>query len=266
MIRIQSSMGKPYYYNIATGESSWELTMLKTDLISNKPVSFNDIPDGQREISTLRGDYVDIEYEPTHFIGCNPPIVIDNYLVKMGTKPYNEKILELNLSGCRVNNDLLTHFPNLTSLNISNQRITPQQLYNIVSNSPKITSLDVSHNYNLGSEGAKAISKLTHLTYLNISGNKIGSEGAKAISKLTHLTYLNISDNGIGLEGAKAISKLTYLTFLGISNNLLGPEGAQAIAHGLSLLTTLDIRDNYIGPNGEKAISHNLKNIITLYK
>ena len=276
--KITSSQDTPYYFNFGTGESSWQrswqrswqLTEVMADRLSDEPVSFNAIEARTREFTALRGEHRDLKYQPTRFTGCNPAIEIDKYLREMGKEPYNKKIIELNLSKCRVNNmALLTHFPNLTSLNISGNGISPMEVQVISDPRSGLTSLDISGN-GISSEEAQAITdslrRLTRLTHLDIGGNDIGDDGAKAICGLINLISLNICENWIGPNGIQDISNMTKLTHLDISDNTIGDDGVKAISK-IKGLIYLDIVENNIGPEGAKAISdpvHGLKNLMHL--
>ena len=284
------------------------------DHLSDEPVSFNEIEARNREFTilrnkdnrdftALRGEHTDLKYEPIRFTGCKPDIRIDKYLSKMGKEPYNKKILELNLSRCQITDvSLLSHFPNLTSLNISWNQLGPEGAY-VISGLSNLTSLDITGNM-IGNLGALAISKMTGLTSLNISHNdiltpyggfdrhmsetmiqflsptqitqrqkiveilnslNISDNGIVEIAaNLTNLTSLDITGNMIGIDGAKAISGLTRLTSLDIGENGIGDEGAKAISR-LKELTKLNISNNRIGPAGTRYITNSLDKLISLY-
>ena len=74
----------------------------------------------------------------------------------------------------------------------------------------------MSHNYNIGVDGAKAIADALKvnpvLTKLDLSNNySIGPEGAKAIAEALKvnavLTKLNLEFNNLGNAGGKAVRK-----------------------------------------------------------
>ena len=90
----------------------------------------------------------------------------------------------------------------------------------------------------IGAEGARALSGLVNLVFLNLEVNPIGDEGAQALSNLFNLTVLCLRRNGIGDEGARALSGLANLTELDIGGNRIGAEGARALS-GLVNLTAL---------------------------
>jgi internalin A len=115
-----------------------------------------------------------------------------------------------------------------------------------------LTSLDLSGN-RIGAEGAQALKGLTALTSLNLRYNRIGAEGAQALKGLTALTSLYLGGNQIGDEGAQALKGLTALTSLNLSDNQIGAEGAQALK-GLTALTSLNLGGNRIGDQGAQAL------------
>ncbi|WCC41728.1 leucine-rich repeat domain-containing protein [Tenacibaculum finnmarkense] len=93
----------------------------------------------------------------------------------------------------------------ITNLNISNCYFlnTKQQ----------ITGLNISHNHQISK--IENINKLTELSLLNISQNKI--KNIDHIDKLTKLSKLEISNNDIAK--IENIDKLTNLSFLSVSKN-----------------------------------------------
>ena len=129
-----------------------------------------------------------------------------------------------------------------------------------------LTSLDLSDN-KIGDDGAHVIAaSLTSLTSLSLNGNGIGAAGARAIAaSITGLTSLSLADNRIGDPGAVAIAaSITGLTALNLDGNRIGGEGARAIAASLTNLTSLSLRNNYIGSNGARAIARSLTSLTWL--
>jgi internalin A len=125
-----------------------------------------------------------------------------------------------------------------------------------------LRELDLFDNW-IGAEGARALSGLVNLTWLDLYGyNRIGAEGAQALSGLVNLTWLGLYDNCIGDEGARALSGLVNLTTLELYGNCIGDEGARALS-GLVNLTTLRLPANRIGAEGARALS-GLVNLTTL--
>jgi hypothetical protein len=157
-----------------------------------------------------------------------------------------------------LNAQLLEQLSSLTSLDLSEQSLTDEditQLAQASSTNTRLTSLDVSSN-RIGAIGAKALSTNTTLTSLNVSSNQIGDEGAKALSTSTRLTSLDVSYNNIGDKGAQALSTNTTLTSLKVNENQIGTEGALVLSTNTSL-TSLDVSLNQIGAEGAKALSTN---------
>lgn len=116
-----------------------------------------------------------------------------------------------------------------------------------------LINLDISGN-DLDYEGAEMVCQLYGLNNLDISENRIGTRGAEAISQLSRLYGLNVSYNGIGYAGAEAIGRLTGLAILDISGNRLGQAGAEAL-NRLSGLVRLNISGNGIRPEGAQSLS-----------
>jgi Ran GTPase-activating protein (RanGAP) involved in mRNA processing and transport len=145
---------------------------------------------------------------------------------------------------------------------------------------------------------ADALRKNSHLTYLDISGNRLGPAGAGVIAEALKanavLTTLVMSENEIGASGAAPLTDLLVqtstlrslklasnalgckgavilamsltsvqqsLTDLDISCNSIADEGALAVAKALQenpLLHTVNLRDNPISPDGAKELSRAL--------
>ncbi|MEL6816403.1 MAG: COR domain-containing protein, partial [Cyanobacteria bacterium J06598_3] len=130
----------------------------------------------------------------------------------------------------------------------------------------QLTSLNLTSN-KVSDAGAQAIAEhLGQLTSLDLNSNYVGAAGAQAIAEhLGQLTSLNLTSNSVGGAGAQAIAEhLGQLTSLDLFNNNVGAAGAQAIAEHLGQLTSLDLSDNYVGNKSLTAIGQNLTNLITL--
>jgi Leucine-rich repeat (LRR) protein len=117
----------------------------------------------------------------------------------------------------------------------------------------QLSSLDISWN-KIGAAGAQALALLTQLSSLDISRNNLGDAGAQALAPLTQLSWLNISANKIGAAGAQALTPLTQLSSLDISENKIGPAGAQALTP-LTQLSLLNISWNVISDAGAQALT-----------
>ena len=133
-----------------------------------------------------------------------------------------------------------------------------------------LTNLDLSDNYNIGDDGAKAIADALKvspvLTSLELRSNSIGDDGAKAIAEALKvnpvLTELNLWNNSIGPEGAKAIAEAlkvnAVLTKLNVGYNLLDEQAALGIvraARRQDKITFLGLGRCGIGPIGAKEIA-----------
>jgi hypothetical protein len=158
-----------------------------------------------------------------------------------------------------LNAELLEQLSSLTSLDLSEQSLTDEditQLAQALSTNTTLTSLNV-YNNQIGDIGAKALSTNTHLTSLNVSYNEIGAIGAKALSTNTSLTSMDVSRNQIGAIGAKALSTNTSLTSLKVRSNQIGAIGAKALSTNTSL-TSLDVHRNQIGYESQQQIAQML--------
>ena len=134
---------------------------------------------------------------------------------------------------------------------------------------------------NIGASGAHlegfflALPRLTHITELEVSMNKIGDEGAaslaSALGTLVNLKILRLDSNGIGPAGAASLSpalgKLVNLETLDLKNNKIGPEGAGSMAAALGQLVkleTLFLDDTDIGPEGAASLSPFVGQLVNL--
>ncbi|EFC40557.1 predicted protein [Naegleria gruberi] len=136
----------------------------------------------------------------------------------------------------------------LTYLNIGNNDIGDEGAKHI-SQLKLLTFLDVYEN-RISNVGLVNFSnELQHLTHLNINSNYIFSDDAKLLIEMKQLTHLNIGDNSLQEEGAKWISEMKQLKYLNISRNLIRSEGMKYICE-LTNLTTLNVSQNSIKDKG----------------
>ena len=84
-----------------------------------------------------------------------------------------------------------------------------------------------------------ALSGLTHLTYLDLEGNRITA--IDSLARLTSLTYLNLGNNRI--TAIDSLARLTRLTTLNFRGNSIADISSLS---GLTRLTRLDLEDNRI--------------------
>lgn len=134
----------------------------------------------------------------------------------------------------------------------------------------------------ISAKGAKELSNVTGLKYLNFSGNKIGDEGLAAfanyptlkglsadycritdkgiieLAKNKSIDFLSVSYNDIGNQGAAAIATMPALKDLFISWNRISNPGTQALAKSNSI-TSLALANNYISDAGAAAFQFNNK-------
>jgi Ran GTPase-activating protein (RanGAP) involved in mRNA processing and transport len=95
----------------------------------------------------------------------------------------------------------------------------------------------------------------THVSFLNLSGNKINKEGAKilceVLKKQFTVTHLDLSGNKLGVSGCKAIAKAllnnTTLKYLNLYSNQMDVDGARCLKETLLVNDTLEYID--VGSN-----------------
>jgi len=95
--------------------------------------------------------------------------------------------------------------------------------YEFLSNMTKLKNLYVKNHsnnrflYNHDSRDISAISKLSSLEYLTLSG--IGIRDIENLSSLANLKYLDLSFNNITLDGLNYLGKLSNLEYLNLEGN-----------------------------------------------
>jgi len=124
-----------------------------------------------------------------------------------------------------------------------------------------LTSLDISHNFLFGNEGATVLARAlrvnTSLKKLRLVYDSIGDVGANALFDALcfneTLTNLNLDHNSIhcpgGIAIANALAVNRALTRLSLHNNMLRDNGAAAIFNALrrnNVLTELVVSRNLI--------------------
>ena len=204
--------------------------------------------------------------------------------------PYRK---HMNLEGC-IANDLqigavitwIYNSKNLESLNLSNNKITPEGIKGIADAlrvNGVLANLDLSYNDLCGlawdGEGtydangitalAEALKVNRALTSLDVGANDLKKEATLAIvkaAKLRKMTSLGLAASGItqyeAAEIAEYVKDSGTLTKLNLSSNVLGAEGGKAIAEALkvnAVLTNLDVQYNEISTEGAKAFAEALR-------
>jgi Ran GTPase-activating protein (RanGAP) involved in mRNA processing and transport len=131
----------------------------------------------------------------------------------------------------------------LTELSLSNCALTANSqatLLNLVSLSPNMKSLNLSHN-NLGPHGCEdMVQWMTQnekeqfsLRSLELSSCCLGDEGLlQLVPILGSLNYLGVRDNQItsaGLEGVMNSNQMIQLNTLDLAHNMIGEQGVHAL-------------------------------------
>jgi internalin A len=123
---------------------------------------------------------------------------------------------------------------------------------------PSWANVPAEHTFSfqqpLGDDGACAVAKLTTLTCLDMSNNKIGPVGASALARLQQLQQLRLDENKLGPDGARALAALTGLTSLHLDYNQIGATGTLALT-ALTRLVTLHLEYNRIRADGARALA-----------
>ena len=195
----------------------------------------------------------------------------------------------IGATGAQALANLIKHNPNLVTLNLGTNSISPYDLQLLNLSNNRIGSGDTAHadclitaadDINTLKDGLK---HCTNLQTLNLNSNGIGADGAKVLADVlkncTNLQTLHLDSNEIGADGAKALADVlkhcTNLQTLHLDSNEIGhfdsneigTDGAKALADGLKHCTnlqTLHLDCNEICTDGAKALAGGLKHCTNL--
>lgn len=133
------------------------------------------------------------------------------------------------------------------------------QLVDTLSHNPNITELDVSDN-NISNTGAKILASLSTVSSLNVSANNIGSDGCLELAK-SNLQSLDISANPVE-DGIAAFSETASLQELIATECNITDAGAEQLFLSPSI-KTLDLSTNQLSGTCLKNVASNavLKNL-----
>ena len=93
---------------------------------------------------------------------------------------------------------------------------------------------------------------------LNIADNKLTAKGAKALTTLPNLIFLDVSYNYLGDKGMDTITDAgkKFWAFLDVTDNYINDAGAITLANGPTIISILFAPYNHIGSNGRYALEH----------
>ncbi|XP_064616286.1 toll-like receptor 4 [Liolophura sinensis] len=184
---------------------SAELRKIRVDTSRNKNTTQNHVPFGIILPPNLRK----VNVSHTYKMGFTIPHVeftrsslshlnvADNLLEKwIGPVKGLETLRHLDLTGnncCEVSETFFAYATNLETLLIGNNRLGRDFRESTFHNLTKLNLLDMNHNQ-LETVGRNLFSRLTNLTYLNLSGNYLSNWRAN-ISGLVKLRNLDLSNN-----------------------------------------------------------------------
>ncbi len=120
-----------------------------------------------------------------------------------------------------------------------------------------VTFLDISDN-RISKEGLAILVTSRYLISLNINNNAVGDAGALALAASSRLLSLKAKKNQIGLIGAKAFAMNTTLTELNLGANSIKDEGAKIMAQN-TRLTALGVSASELGMPGLLALADNTR-------
>lgn len=165
---------------------------------------------------------------------------------------------------------------NCKKLAFSNNRMTPnafKSIGQVLQKKKRITYLSVHQNDAIRGDGILLISKLTHLTRLQLWDCKLDDSDAIKLAGVLRYDHglireLILTRNNIGAEGADAIadaaSTNTTLKCLSLDSNCIGSSATQlhAMLRANRILERLHLEHNMIGDELCHALSQNTNSAI----
>jgi hypothetical protein len=175
---------------------------------------------------------------------CSFPPAADGKSRISSLSKLSGKLVELNVHASRLTSAdaaTIAQLPNLKELDISNNDLGDEGVIKLVSGQglANLDSLKISHN-KFGDEGAKAIAtKLTELTFLDMSSNTVSDVGMNEIiiTNLPNLRELLIIDNELKMalpdqvESCwwKSNAHIGRLSYLNINENTVDKHKLEAM-------------------------------------
>lgn len=135
--------------------------------------------------------------------------------------------------------DQLSHFPSLTSLDISNCDLTDQSTQPIKS-LENLVFLDISHNKELTGEVLANICAIKRLKELLMQNCPRIVSGLKYLKELPSLTSISLSHCGVSDEDIRWLEPFTWLETLTLIRANITDKGIDSIGK-LTSLTALDL-------------------------
>lgn len=157
---------------------------------------------------------------------------------------------ENHIQDLKLNNNLITHFPQLNGLIDLKQLVlhhnSIDSLQEVTTDFyPNLHSIDLSHNLLTTIPNTFFTNRSTHLTSISLSNNRISSIEKNSFDNLTQLEVLRLFKNKISSIPKELFRKLTALKELDLSRNRL--ESLEGLAfHGLESLQILKLRKNQL--------------------
>jgi hypothetical protein len=116
-----------------------------------------------------------------------------------------------------------------------------------ISEQKTLRRLSVSGGFS--DEGLKAVSRLSELEVLEISGGRFSGSGLDRLSSLSRLRMLSLNDLSLSDEATRSIGRLSMLESLSLANSRTGSKQTQHLK-GLDHLTSLDLGGTQVGDEG----------------
>jgi serine/threonine-protein kinase len=117
--------------------------------------------------------------------------------------------------------------PSLHEINLSEAPVT-DKLIATLRRLPKLETVDLSVNENIGDAGAKQFAN-TSIKNLNLASTRVGDEGLDGVGEARELIKLNLSNTRVTDAGIKKLTKLDRLEELDLSNTRISDESVKAL-------------------------------------
>jgi len=134
---------------------------------------------------------------------------------------------ELYLAGTTFDDEaaaLLTRFPKLRQLRVSQSQISDQGLEHLAK-LKSLAILDLSENSQIFDGGLQHLSGMRQLTSLNLWRVNITDSGVEHLAGLTNLESLNLDNTQLSDSGLQHLSRMTKLEFLHLGSTFISDAG-----------------------------------------
>lgn len=149
---------------------------------------------------------------------------------------------------------LLSQFPNLNSLNLSNQTLLSGSTFSVISDLSNLRRLTLNGCHGVPSTAFAELNRLQRLQYLQINNTQAGDIAAAAIANIPRIIKLKMSCDGLTDRGLKSLSGAFSLQNLELASVAITDEGLRELGR-INRLDNLVIRSPKITGTGLASIA-----------